>query len=1169
MSHQYIVRSAFLQNVAQIEELYKSKQSQHFGEKRSPPLTQLFYEYQNHRLAVYEQEDDTKMVAYCEFCIYPNIAVLSNHFWLTWLNARFCLEKPLTVINTIFFNFAIHHEQHPNVFKQVIYEVFYRELRVFFILIAKPPTYGDGEYKLIESLGRTYYPKDFKVTANTPCPSIIIIEREKIMPILSFRKALPEDNDDIVNIIDFEEPQLRENYGDFYIAELLMGTNGRLGTSKLIVAEVTNEATEEVSNTGLMWLTDSLDMELLLKNFNFERLDNLVRCTPGAPHTVVSFQVECVEPRRYTALYTEIGIDKLKIQGGFGDGSSSVCIVSNAAGEPDAYPQHEYCLVPVPAVVHLPDSLRHMIKYCMRVNHRPSSSTSEEIFVCHRSTLFGKLNLIKLEEIDMPEIRKILGQDGRGSNLGDENTIRSPETLNRESKRDELIDEIFNDVLNNFETELIAWTFFCGQTNIPRVDCTIIGFVILRPFTDYEYVNKQCFLPPNEYHLHHYRGEIIMLKVHPFFQMWSDEIFRAVGVKSGYRELYYLNHFMGVSFPNDLISNMMPIEPLRQKRNWYTGSDPSWGFRRPSKTVNFPIINLSRDRLYVYCHNLLASKYLGPHKSLVILGFTDTCRALLRRLIFGWNTKDFSYVKKHNCLPSVDITVIVQYGIVEAAYDCQFDCRYCDHNRNCYISRFNCGPYVRDTTHRMDLRQYVHFVMGTVEYIDREQQVIGLDNNCKIKYNTLLLMVDSKYGFKEMDAAEMPYNYAQINMRLDKIILYHKLQEMSGDKFPSRQILVYGNNLAVYECINFLLKHGCLPKHIICVQPHRIVLPDASNNPTVDLGLDSILEEMIKDLNIKFYSSCNFVEFTYYKNEFFIEKAKFARFPTGDTFEISCDLFINFNENYLRANTEKVLRNCGIEITEDRHIWVDENYCTNDPNIYAAGKYVTIKTEPNYQYIHTADEEMADKLITILKLKRDETDEPFERRFSKPCYFTALVPCSYKVVKVTVPKRYVIGHLTNEYNEKLTTYEDGDFCRVSLSYTGMITEITCVTKNIWKKYYFIEYFCGKHESLLNNLRNRWKLGLITNFLTYFEQPWTEIFMHHCFDDLQMENRKVLMPLLKKISPAQALNNARLRERHQEAYQPLLEANVVNFLRRYRADFINQFALPEDSGWPFF
>ncbi|XP_068148018.1 cilia- and flagella-associated protein 61 [Drosophila tropicalis] len=1270
MSYQYITRTALHQNVGQIEELYRSKQSEHFGEKRSPPLTQLFYEYQTHRLAVYEQGEDNKMVAYCEFCIHPNIAVLANHFWLNWLSARFCLEERLTVLNTVFFNFAIYNENHPNIFKEVIYEVFYRELRVFFIIIAKPPTYRDGEYKLIESYGRTYYPKDFKATANTHCPSVIIIEREKIMPILSFRKALPEDNDDIVNIIDLEEPELRKNFGDFYIAELLMGTNGRLGTSHVIVAENTDEVTKGVSNTGVMWLTDSLDLELLLTNFNFERVDNLVRYTPDAPHTVVLFQVESVEPRRYTALYTDKGIDKLKIQGGFGIESSSACLLREGEVRRDsfldrayvfskfkhiceelrsgrhyidiikknltvtfdtpsrrvedkdylnvdlgssvrleaarasikglnkaanafllkkfnlhpkqpveyvffflsatfsAYPEHDYCLVPVPAVIQLTNSRRQLLKYCMRVNHRPGTSISEEMYVCHRSTLFGKLNIVKLEEIDMPEIRKILRQGRRRTSLDDDNPFHSADTLKGDLKRDELTNQIFDDLLNNFETELIAWTFFCGKSSIPRVDCTIVGFIVLRPFTDYEYVKKQCFLPPDEYHLYHHRGEIIMLRLHPFFQMWSDELFRAVGIKSGFRQLYYLNHFMGISFPNDLLGSMMPIEPLRQKRNWYMSSDPSWGYRRPSATINFPKINLCRDRLYIYCHNMLSSKFLGSQKSLVLIGFSDVCRAFLRLLLFGWNTKDFSNVKENNCLPSVDITVIVQYGIVEAAYDCQFVCRYCVSNRNCYINRFNCGPYVRDTTHRMDLRRYVHFVSGTLKYIDREQKVIGLDNNCKIKYSTLLLMVDSKYGFKDIDSTTMPYNYAHINMRLDKVILYHKLQEMSGDKFPSKQVLVYGNNLAVFECINFLLKHGCRPNNIIYVQPHRIARPEVLNNPTEDFRLESILEEMIKDLNIPFYISCNFVEFTFYKNEYFIEKAKFERIPSRETFEIFCDLFINFNDNYLRPHVEKILRTSGIEVTEDRYISVDENYCTNDPNIYAAGRYVTIKTEPNYQYIHTADEELAKKLISILKLKGEETDETFERRFSKPCYFTALLPCGYKIVKVTVPKRYVIGQLSNEYNETLTTYEDGDFFRVQLSSTGMINEITCVTKNIFKKYYFIQYFCGKHEALLNNLRNRWKLGLITNFLTYFEQPWTEIFMHHCFGDLQLENRKALMPLLKKIPPAQAVNNARLREHHQPAYQPLLEANVVNFLRRYRADFINQFALPEDSGWPF-
>lgn len=46
----------------------------------------------------------------------------------------------------------------------------------------------------------------------------------------------------------------------------------------------------------------------------------------------------------------------------------------------------------------------------------------------------------------------------------------------------------------------------------------------------------------------------------------------------------------------------------------------------------------------------------------------------------------------------------------------------------------------------------------------------------------------------------------------------------------------------------------------------------------------------------------------------------------------------------------------------DRKILVNENFCTDDPNIFAAGKNVTISTPVFYQYANTSELEMAEKV---------------------------------------------------------------------------------------------------------------------------------------------------------------------------------------------------------------
>lgn len=48
---------------------------------------------------------------------------------------------------------------------------------------------------------------------------------------------------------------------------------------------------------------------------------------------------------------------------------------------------------------------------------------------------------------------------------------------------------------------------------------------------------------------------------------------------------------------------------------------------------------------------------------------------------------------------------------------------------------------------------------------------------------------------------------------------------------------------------------------------------------------------------------------------------------------------------------------------ENRRILVNAHYCTNDPNIYAGGRYAKIDPTPNFQYDHISAQERAEKVI--------------------------------------------------------------------------------------------------------------------------------------------------------------------------------------------------------------
>lgn len=76
--------------------------------------------------------------------------------------------------------------------------------------------------------------------------------------------------------------------------------------------------------------------------------------------------------------------------------------------------------------------------------------------------------------------------------------------------------------------------------------------------------------------------------------------------------------------------------------------------------------------------------------------------------------------------------------------------------------------------------------------------------------------------------------------------------------------------------------------------------------------------------------------------------------------------------------------------------------------------------------------------------------EPYttEKRFSRPKLFHARFPLDYMLVKVIVPKRYMLGKLDNKYSHIMSTYKNNQFCRIRMSTSLILEEITCVVRNV-------------------------------------------------------------------------------------------------------------------------
>lgn len=79
----------------------------------------------------------------------------------------------------------------------------------------------------------------------------------------------------------------------------------------------------------------------------------------------------------------------------------------------------------------------------------------------------------------------------------------------------------------------------------------------------------------------------------------------------------------------------------------------------------------------------------------------------------------FSTMNCHCCVPRLRVIVVAKRGLVESAYDSDFECSICVNQSDCYINFENANSFIRDTTRCMDFRKYASFVSSTVKKIQR------------------------------------------------------------------------------------------------------------------------------------------------------------------------------------------------------------------------------------------------------------------------------------------------------------------------------------------------------------------------------------------------------------------------------------------------------------------
>ncbi|XP_031365747.1 cilia- and flagella-associated protein 61-like isoform X2 [Apis dorsata] len=426
-------------------------------------------------------------------------------------------------------------------------------------------------------------------------------------------------------------------------------------------------------------------------------------------------------------------------------------------------------------------------------------------------------------------------------------------------------------------------------------------------------------------------------------------------------------------------------------------------------------------------------------------------------------------------------------------------------------------------------------------------------------------------------------------------------------------IIFYGHNIDCYCALQGLLEFGVDGSWITLIHPPLAQCKAKDEAFFDDCEVYTEVMESITRNNIKIIMGWELINWNLENTsngkmiESIIIKSK------GKSKVIYCDFLINFYEKTIGMKI--FLAICRSGLMFDGQLVIDSDLRTNDPSIFAAGtitKYCRRYYSESWQHKNFNRIEIGEKLAKIIRSfienehqGKDPASIPSKRKafesvyvFRLPLIVACIVPGGYRFLYVrkcgkSTPRKIAIRF--DIYGQVLITGScktDMGYFRIRLNRFNVVETITCFNK----KNFEVDHICslwGKHESLLNNLKARFKVSvfsfsffehifeqcnflviqesLIVDFFEYFREPWALAIFYDKFNCLRVENRATL--LSKTAISGQSLINdcihALIRSKWEEiqkndlqtiqsrfagsVYQQEIEENLLDFLQFCQED----------------
>uniref|UniRef100_A0A0X3PA99 Uncharacterized protein n=1 Tax=Schistocephalus solidus TaxID=70667 RepID=A0A0X3PA99_SCHSO len=838
----------------------------------------------------------------------------------------------------------------------------------------------------------------------------------------------------------------------------------------------------------------------------------------------------------------------------------------------DSLPNLDYAVISVPRLVPEFQLLQHFT----RARPKRQSTVTQELYVFHRACLVSDFQVRPANRKDEAAILKLTADMhpfDRKLFLAD---LKNYMTLGREPDGN----------------ELLCYVATCLKT--------ILGVAIARREESIEWIKAGYNLEDYVYFVHHGRPEFVTLihflmasSLHMRQRLFLKEIMRQA-------EKTCIFYFIYPPFTvdsdvklNTLVTCLPELYAIRPRSRIAYPRALLNSEKAPQMRVLHSKLGMPAPAVYHITRNLIMESKLTINARIIVVGASTTSLAFLETLVFS------THMRFNN------LVLLSPRGLPGDS----------EEPEDTLVNHIFPPDYMQER-HRLgqvSLRTYVRLIIGKLTGLDRSRKVITVNGQSEVSYDYLILAPGLQFqapcpvglnlwnlkvklgeGIKTtthaIEASQMhPSNLFTLNdMILTKHAVRYVQHKLLRQKDNSRElelrpsmnekliedpnflereeyqahegpIVVYGNCLEAYFCVQGLLKLGVPGIRIVMVQPL-----DLSNEPSVfeDQTVENAIEEAMLRAKVHLKKGYVVAQWNDEPDAVTVKKIKSVSFVSPhDSIRIRCVAFFSFHKRGVDYEFFKAVNDACLVF--DGRLVIDVNFHTNDPCIRAAGpvtKLQRIYYNDNYTHALCNSFEVGERLAKSLLQLFDPSTKAPERpvkdehhllpTFKMPRIKHGHLPGDYRYLKVWAPGQ------RKDLRERMSQANFGRALVTGVPETGPgyfhlhineyneVSRICCLSKNEFPRSNLIRLF-SVHEKALNNLVSRYDEGLITDFYAYFEEPWAMAIFHDRFDDFRQEIHELgctkkdeeCEPLISKI-------RARI-ESHREVSRPSVQSRYLD------------------------